>query len=393
MNKSLQVILLACIALLGAAGQVPAFEGPPVAEIVKKVRKSVIRIQGISVHSPAASGGHGGGSGVVYQINYDDGTAYALTNHHVSGDSMINSVRFWDGAEYKAELVATEPGIDTALLKLYGLPDERGLPDSEKTIVAAPLGDSQKMQIGDFAIAMGAPGAGEGINASRDDPWQNFMLQQTVTSGVITGKHSVIEFPLSIWQQNRNGLGQQYGTNFDYAFRITVAINGGNSGGPLFNDSGEVIGLNFYGGSWSLGQNTNHAIPIHLAKDFAFQVLNTGRFEKPWLGLDMLFPPSLKVVGDINEMRAKQVSIGRALEIFDVRNGSAAERAGFKPGDVMLAINGRKFNTPEEVRVFVFAQPIGTTLAVEVARNGSKLKNPIMVEVQPKRAYDSEFSI
>jgi S1-C subfamily serine protease len=389
--KSLRFFALLLIGVLGLASQASAFTASPTAEIVKRVKKSVIRIQGIDVDQEAASGGYGGGSGVVFQIDYDKGIAYALTNHHVSGNSVLSSVRFWDGTEYRAEMIAREPGIDVALLKLTGIPDERNLPDSKKTIVAAPLGDSDKVQIGDHGIAMGAPGSMDGFRTDKGDPFQDFMLQQTVTDGVVTGRDSVIDFELGIWEQNQSELGMQYGTNFPYAFRVTVPINPGNSGGPLFNDKGEVIGLNFYGGSFALMQNDNHTVPINVAKDFAYQFLNTGKFEKPWIGLDVIMPPYIKHGSQYKDFLDHRKS--KDLEVFGVRSGSSAERAGFRKGDIILTVDGRKFDTPTDLRLFIFDQKIGQRLTFVVKRNGSKLKDPLTVEVQAKRNYDAEFSI
>jgi S1-C subfamily serine protease len=391
MNSAIRFVIATLSTTILAATSALAFMPSDTAGVVQKVKKSVIRIQGINIGDESASGGYGGGSGVVFQIDYDKGEAYALTNHHVSGDSAVSSVRFWDGAEYKAEMIAREPGIDVALLRVYGIPDERGLPDADKTVTASVLGDSDEVRIGDHAVAMGSPGAGEGFNADRDDPYQDYMLQQTVTDGVVTGRDSVIDFPMGIWQQNKSGLGQQYGTNFDYAFRVTVPINPGNSGGPLFNDRGEVIGLNFYGGSFVLTQNSNHSVPVNLAKDFAYQVLNTGRFEKPWVGIDIIMPPYIRSTEQYNEFIDRRKS--DSLEVFSVRKDSPAERAGFQPGDVIVDIDGRRFSTPEEVRKFMFKQPIGAQLSFTVQRNGRKLKAPIVAEVGVKRSYNSEFSV
>jgi len=393
--KAFRYIALALVMVSAFAASALALDAPPTAEVVKKVKKSVIRIQGIELADPVASGGYGGGSGVVFQIDYDKGIAYALTNHHVSGDSPVSSVRFWNGAEYKAEMVSREPGIDVALLKIEGIPDERNLPDSKKTIIAATLGDSDKVQIGQHAIGMGSPGSRDGFKTSRDDPYQDFMLQQTVTDGVVTGRDTVIGFEMDIWRSNRSerngGLGMIYGTNFPYAFRITVPINPGNSGGPLFNDKGEVIGLNFYGGSFSLAQNLNHSVPINPAKDFAYQILNTGKFEKPWLGLDVIMPSYIKTPEAYQEFLDRRKS--SALEVFGVRYDSSAEHAGFRKGDVIVSVDGREMHDPQDLRQYIFTQPIGAKISFVVKRNGAKLKSPVVVEVIPKRIYDAEFSV
>jgi S1-C subfamily serine protease len=393
--KAIKYVFIALLVVAAFAGSALAMDAPPTAQVVKKVKKSVIRIQGIQLSDAMASGGYGGGSGVVFQIDYDNGIAYALTNHHVSGDQPVSSVRFWNGAEYRAEMISREPGIDVCLLKIEGLPDERDLPDDKKTIIAATLGDSDKVQIGEHAIAMGSPGAREGALTDRGDPYQDFMLQQTVTDGVVTGRDSVIGFELGIWQQNRSerngGLGMQYGTNFPYAFRVTVPINPGNSGGPLFNDRGEVIGLNFYGGSHSLMQNSNHTVPINSAKDFAYQILNTGKFEKPWLGIDVIMPPYVKTEGEYQEFLDRRKS--KDIEVFGVRYQSPAEHAGFRKGDVVVSVDGRQMKDAQELRQYIFQQPIGTRLSFEIKRNGAKLKKPLVIEVQPKRIYDAEFSV
>lgn len=393
--NAFRLLFVAAGVVVLMAGNALAMQAPPTAEVVKKVKKSVIRIQGIQLADPVASGGYGGGSGVVFQIDYDNGVAYALTNHHVSGDQPVSSVRFWNGAEYKAEMLSREPGIDVALLKIEGIPDERDLPEDKKTIIAATLGDSDAVQIGEHATAMGSPGAREGALTDRGDPYQDFMLQQTVTDGVVTGRDSVIEFEMDIWNQNRSerngGLGMQYGTNFPYAFRVTVPINPGNSGGPLFNDRGEVIGLNFYGGSHTLMQNSNHTVPINCAKDFAYQFLNTGKFEKPWLGLDVIMPPYVKSSGEYQEFLDRRKSM--SIEVFGVRNDSPAMRAGFRKGDIVVSVDGRKMKDSLELRQYIFQQPIGTRVSFVIKRNGSKLKSPLVVEVQPKRIYDAEFSV
>jgi S1-C subfamily serine protease len=132
-------------------------------------------------------------------------------------------------------------------------------------------------------------------------------------------------------------------------------------------------------------------VPINSAKDFAYQILNTGKFEKPWLGLDVLMPPYVKRGDAYKEFKEKRKS--KDLEIFGVRYQSAAERAGFRKGDIILSVDGRRFSSPEELRVFIFNQKIGQRLTFEIKRGGAKLKDPIVVEVQPKRLYDSEFSV
>lgn len=395
MQKRIACLLFAALALMAVLPQIARadFPAPNAREVIEKVRKGVIRVQNIGIGEEVASGGYGGGSGFVFEVDYDKQIAYAMTNHHVSGDAMINAVKFWDGAEYKAELVGREPGIDVAVLRIIDIPDERDLPDSEKTIIACVLGDSDRVLIGDYAVGMGNPGSMDAIQADRGNPMEDFLLHQTATDGVVTGRDTPIEFGIGIWNQNQDSLGMQYGTNFDYAFRITVPINGGNSGGPLFNAYGEVIGINFYGGSNPITQNYNHAIPINLAKDFANQIMNTGRFEKPWLGFDIIMPQNVRNEEQYTEFRERYPRNEGEIWIYGVRAGSPAERAGFRKNDVIVAVDDIQFQTPEELRIYVFDQPIGKQLKVKIKRGTNIMSDPLLVEVSPKRGYDAEFSV
>jgi serine protease Do len=361
-----------------------------VPQIVEKVKKGVIRVEPLDVGGVVASGSWGGGSGFVFEIDYDKGEAYAITNHHVAGTAYLCQITFWNDASYRGELVAAAPDIDVALLRIVGIPDERDLPDSEKTIIPCVLGDSDQVQIGETGVAMGNPGAGEAESIKRDDPLGTFLLDQNVTSNVVTGRDTGLEFEIGIWNQNRGDLGYQYGTNMDYAFRMSTAINGGNSGGPLFNARGEVIAINFYGGGFVLAQNSNHAVPINLAKDFAFQIMQTGKYVRPWLGLDIIMPTYIKDAEAYGEFKERYRTSD--LMVFGVRKDSPAEHAGILKNDIILEIDGQKFKTPEDVRLYIFNLEIGAKASIVVRRNGKKEK-PIEVEVGPKRSYNSEFSV
>jgi len=357
--------------------------------IVQKVKKGVVRVMNVTIDSPIAANWGGGGTGFVFEVDYANGVAYALTNHHVSGNSTVSQVQFWNNATYRAELVATEPGIDVALLRISGIPDESSLPEVDRTIVPVILGDSDQVQIGEYGLAFGNPGSMDAVNVNRSDPWESFLMQQTVTTAVVAGRDTPLDFMIGIWRQNQSDLGFQYGTNLDYAFRISVPINPGNSGGPLFNQQGEVIGINFYGGQHVLMQNHNWAVPINLAKDFAFQVLETGRYEKPWLGLDIIMPSFIRSADDYIEFAEK--FRGDQIKVFGVRAGSPAQRAGFQEGDVILAVDGREYKSPEDVRAYVFDLDIGAMVEFLVSRKGHEER--LFCEVGPKRHYDAEFSV
>jgi S1-C subfamily serine protease len=398
------VVAMLAVALAGV-GLAHADErgGLDAKQVIQKVRKGVLRVQTADVNAldnneAPNSVGVGGGSGFIFEIDYDNGTAYAITNYHVAGHAAYVSVTAWNGKVYNGSMVAAEPGIDITLIKLNGVPDERNLPDDQKNLVPIVLGDSDKVRVGEPALAMGSPGTPQGIETNRSDPYSSFMLDQTANLNVVTGRFSPLDWEIDMWGGGENGLNYEYATNVDYAFRMSTPINHGNSGGPLINNRGEVIGIN----TWTLvgtgafpndnlGQGHNLAVPINLAKDFAYQVINTGKFQKPWVGLDLIFPASVKSDEDYQEFRER--FRGKQLEVYGVRRGSPAEQAGFKRGDIIVDINGQKFKEPEDVRLWIFTQDIGAPLACRVIRDGHMLSEPITVNVGAKRSYDSEFSV
>lgn len=385
-----KLLLIAAFVMLWT-GVALAQERPQlsVPQIVEKVKKGVIRVEILNIGETAASGGYGGGSGFVFDVDYDKGEAYAITNVHVAGLAYVCQCTFWDDASYRGELVAKEVGIDVALIRLVGIPDERDLPDSQKTIIPVVLGDSDQVQIGEAGIAMGCPGANEAIGTKRDDPISTLLLDQTVTANVVTGRDTPLEFLVDTWSRARGEFGYQYNTNMTYALRMSTPISPGNSGGPLFNSRGEVIGINYWGGSGPISQNSNWAIPINLAKDFVFQILQTGKFEKPWIGLDIIMPPTIKNGTDYVEWVERNRT--KDMIVFNVRKDSPSD-GKIKKGDVILEIDGQKFKTPEEVRLYIFSLEIGAKVSIVVKRDGKKLQ-PIEVEVSPKRKYNSEFSV
>jgi S1-C subfamily serine protease len=370
-------------------------------DVIQKVRKGVLRVQVAEVGSADSSVAQGGGSGFVFEIDYDQGTAYAITNYHVAGHASYVSVTAWNKAVYNGEMVATEPGIDITLIKVHGVPDERNLPDDQKSLLPIVLGDSDKVVIGEMALAMGSPGAGW-ASADRSDPYATFMLDQTANVNVVTGRQTPLDW--AITARGGGDMHFEYATNLDYAFRMSTAINHGNSGGPLINNRGEVIGIN----TWTrvgtgltiddnIGQSNNMAVPINQAKDFVYQVLNTGKFEKPWLGLDIIFPSTIMTpfsdpMQAYVEFKERNRVPGR-LDVYGVRASSPAAQAGLKPGDVIMDINGQKFQTPEDIRHWVFTQDIGTPLSLRIKRDGKVLHDPIVVKVGVKRGYDAEFSV
>jgi len=398
------IALLAVPLMAGAAANKPGKSGATPAkaksaesvfsrDLVNKVRKGVIAIwalgNGDGVLEPAWIG-----SGFIFQSLPDERAAYALTNHHVAQGTAMLQCELWDNTTYKAQMIMTEPGIDVSLIKLMDIP-----PDAYEVNV---IGDSDQVVIGEPALAMGAPGAAESYNANRSDPSISFGLHETATLRVVTGKQTSVWECVNFWSGERTTLGQEVFTNLPWRFVVQSAINGGNSGGPLYNAKGEVIGLNHahYGPGASVSQSENYTIPINYAKNFADQIINTGKYELPWCGLDLIFPPNLgQNYENIHEFMEKHYD-PKVIRIHNIRRDSPGTQAvpekeedgvGFRPGDVILEFDGQAFPTVIDLRLYIFTLPIGKEVPVVVKRGKQKINYKLTVGV--KRGYDSEFSL
>jgi S1-C subfamily serine protease len=353
-------------------------------DLVNKVKKGAIYIWAMAPDPNGFLQPAWIGSGFIFQAIPEENAAYALTNHHVAQNTTLLQCETWDHSTYKAEFVALEPGIDVALIKIMDI-----APGSYEVNV---LGDSDKVQIGEPALAMGAPGSGDSFNADRTDPYISFGLHQTATMRVVAGKQTdPMEF-ISTRPYWQGDLGWQVMSNTPWRFVCQSTINGGNSGGPLYNAQGEVIGLNHahFGAGSVITQNQNYTIPINFAKNFAYQILNTGKYEIPWFGMDMLIPSTETQPESVTEWEEKHYD-PRRMEVLGVRRDSPAAKAGLQRGDRIVEFDGQTFPTTTDLRLYIFTLPIGKQVPVTVKRGG--VKAHLMLEVAPKRKYDAEFSL
>jgi len=259
----------------------------------------------------------GAGSGFIFE---PDG--YIITNHHVVDGADQIIVRLADRREFEAELVGSDPLSDVALLKI----DASGLPTLK-------LGDSNSLRPGEWVVAIGSP----------------FNFDQSVTAGIVSAK-------------GRSTNQQQY-VPF---IQTDVAINRGNSGGPLLNMDGEVVGIN----SWILSSGGGYmglsfSIPIETASGAVKQLREHGKVSRGLLGVQ---------VGAVNREMAEAFGLERPVGalVNDVNNGSAAERAGIQPGDVILAFNNEAIESSGDLPPLVGANPPGTRAEVLVSRNGEE---------------------
>jgi len=275
------------------------------------------------------------GSGII--INSD---GYIVTNDHVVRDAESIQVKLSNEKVYNGKVVGGDSKTDIAVIKI----------NAGEPLPAAVLGDSEKLQVGQWAIAIGNP----------------FGLDRTVTVGVISAT-------------GRANMGIETYEDF---IQTDASINPGNSGGPLLNVYGEVIGINT--AIVAAGQGIGFAIPVNMAKQVVAQLIKKGSVTRGWLGVSIQ-----PVTDDI----AKSFSLNhaRGALVGDVMAGSPAEKAGFKQGDVITRFAGKEIKDPRQLQLTVADTPVGQKVEVEIFRDGKPQKLAVILgssesaaAVQPK---------
>ena len=260
----------------------------------------------------------GTGSGVI--ISQD---GYILTNNHVAGDASQINVKLSDGRELKARVIGKDSETDLAVIKV----DAQNLP-------FARLGDSDRLEQGEWVIALGSP----------------FGLQQTMTAGIV-----------SATGRDLNVAGGQF-TNF---IQTDASINPGNSGGPLINMQGEVVGINtLIFSQTGTSSGIGFAIPANLATKVYAQLIKNGKVTRGYLGvfLQAVSPAIARNVG--------YTGTDGAL-VGDLSKGdSPAALAGLRSGDVIIEFEGKKVTSPKQLTEMVADTPVGTTARLKYVRDG-----------------------
>lgn len=285
------------------------------------------------------------GSGFIYEYNNSTREAFIMTNNHVveKGREGTITVTLADKVTYTASVVGLDPNTDIAVIKIT-------LKEGEKVVVT-PLGDSDKLEIGEWAIAIGNPFS-EG-------------LDRTVTLGVISATS----------RANLN-LGDNSPIYQDY-IQTDAAINSGNSGGPLLNINGEVIGINSAlasnnGGNVGIG----FAIPINLAKRVVEDLVASGKVARAYIGI---LPQ--EITPDIMEsFQLKEVS---GVLVSKVEKDSPAEKAGLEVGDVILEINAEKVSSVPKFRIAIATARVGQEIPLKIVRNNKEKSLTITLEAFP----------
>ena len=258
------------------------------------------------------------GSGVIVS---PDG--YILTNNHVIDGATDVRVTFADKRQLKAKVVGADPKTDIAVLKVDG-----------SDFPAITIGDSAKVQVGDYALAIGDP----------------FGVGQTVTMGIISA-------------MNRGNLGIE---DYEDFIQTDAPINPGNSGGALVNDRGELVGINtaiLAGGSGG-NQGIGFAIPINLARSVMSQILDHGKVNRAYLGI---------MVQDITPGISKAMNLKdmKGVLVGDVSPTGPSQKSGVQRGDVILEVNGKPMEDSRELRNTISMMDPTATVKLKLLRNGS----------------------
>jgi serine protease Do len=274
----------------------------------------------------------GEGSGFIVSAD-----GYILTNAHVVENADEVTVRTTDRREYTAKVVGVDAQTDVAVLKIEA-----------KNLPTVRLGDPSKLRPGEWVVAIGSP----------------FGFENSVTAGIVSATSRAMP-----------------GGNYTPFIQTDVAVNPGNSGGPLFNLDGEVVGINSQIYSRTGGyMGVSFAIPIDVASGVKDQLIKTGRVARSRLGVS---------IQDVNAQLAESFGLDRprGALVGMVENDSPGEQAGIQAGDVILKVDGETVETSSQVPVMVAGKKPGTPVAIEVWRNGSTKELSVRpVEIQEKGA-------
>jgi serine protease Do len=270
----------------------------------------------------------GAGSGILI-----DREGYILTNHHVINAAERITVTLADGRTFRAEVVGSDPAIDVALVKISG---GRDLPE-------APLGNSDELRVGEWVCAIGNP----------------LGYVHSVTVGVVSF------------------IGRKlFDPSLDNYIQTDAAINFGNSGGPLINSRGEVIGIN--SAISSRASNIGFAVPINQAVGILPQLKARGKVSRGYMGVFLT---------DVNPALQRSLSLGtsRGALVQDVTGGSPAERAGMRAYDVIVDVEGRDIGSNDELIRDISARQPGTVARLGVLRDARRLTIPVKLAERPVR--------
>jgi len=265
-----------------------------------------------------------------------DSDGLIITNSHVVEGADEIQVKTSEEKSYTAKIVGTDPKTDIALIKI----------EPDKRLPAVTLGDSDKLRVGDWVIAIGNP----------------FGLEQTVTAGIVSAKGRVI------------GSGP-----YDDFIQTDASINPGNSGGPLFDVDGKVVGINT--AIVAAAQGIGFAIPINVAKDLMPQLREKGKVSRGWLGL---------MIQKITPEMAEIFKTEKGALVGDVVSGGPSDKAGIRRGDVVIRYDGKDISDFRELSRLAAATPVGEKVKVVLIRDGKKKTYTVKLGEFPEEGSEAK---
>ena len=346
------VLALALPALRMARAEAPALDSEAVDRAVSRMYKSLVRIMVVmeSPRSGRLEKNLGAGSGAIISAD-----GYIITNHHVAGHGKRLICRMYDGEEVEATLVATDALTDIAIVQL-----DLSKRKSKEPLRVAQFGDSDCLKVGDMVLAMGCPGA----------------ISQSVTKGIVS--NTQLMMPAFFGGADAFRMENEAVGSVVRWIGHDAQIFPGNSGGPLVNPAGEIVGIN------EIGMGLGGAIPSTIARDVARQLIATGRVLRSWTGIE-------------GQARPKNLGVERGVLVGGVLPDSPAAEAGLKAGDVLVNYDGADVDAriPEDIPAFnrrLLATPVGKEVAVTVLREGQEQKLALTTRVRGKaQGDDAEF--
>ena len=322
------------IASLGFSGEAGA-QFPSFADLAEKLTPSVVNISSFS--QSETENGEGNtplseslGSGFII-----DGNGYIITNNHVVDKAESISITLSDNTKTEARVIGKDPKTDLALIKI----------ETKRPLNAVKFGDSDKIRVGDWVLAIGNP----------------FGLGSSVTAGIVSAKSRDIE-----------------SGPYDSFIQTDASINQGNSGGPMFNLQGEVIGISSaIFSTTGASQGVGFAIPANLAGWVISQLKKHGEVKRGWIGIKIQ-PNTPEIAASLG------ISANQGVVVSGITEQGPAQKAGLQAGDIVLSFNRQPIDNTKNLSRLIAETKIGTPAPIEIWRSGQKQTLTVPIELMPE---------
>ncbi len=310
-----------------------------IADAVEKVYDAVVVVN-TYINGEAYSSG----TGFVYKT--EDKTAYLLTNNHVIENADDVYVTFTDGTIVEAKVVGSDVYSDVAVLSV----------DKDYIISVAEIGSSEDARLGDTVFAIGAP--------------LDSAYSWSVTRGIVSGKDRLVQVELTS--------GNTKTPMIVNTIQTDAAINNGNSGGPLANSNGEVIGITSIKLASSTIEGMGFAIPIETAIDYAEELISGNEVERPYLGVYMLDVTSAYYYREYYDI-IREANVTSGVIVTDFEDNSPAAEAGLEVGDIITKVDGHDISSSAYLRYYLYKHKVGEEMNLTIIRNGRERDISVML--------------